>query len=76
MAYGLKACSCHPLSHGFQVILNVWVLRNKKAYHKAKRTKSDVDWDAYRILNNQFTYAKKAGLWFPLGSQICQKWQS
>ena len=33
--------------------------KKQKAYHKAKRTNSDVDWDAYRTLNNQFTYAKK-----------------
>ena len=33
--------------------------KKQNAYHKAKRTNSDVDLDAYRTLNNQFTYAKK-----------------
>ena len=35
--------------------------KKQKAYHKAKRTNSDVDWDAYRTLNNQFTYMQKGG---------------
>ena len=33
--------------------------KKQKVYHKAKRTNSNVDWDAYRTLNDQFTYAKK-----------------
>ena len=42
--------------------------KKQKAYHKAKRTNSDVDWDAYRTLNNQFTYAmQKSGPIIPIG---------
>ena len=33
--------------------------KKQKAYHKAKRTNSDADWNVYRTLNNQFSYAKK-----------------
>ena len=33
--------------------------KKQKAYHKAKRTGNQTDWDTYRVLNNQFSYAKK-----------------
>lgn len=34
--------------------------KKQKSYHKAKRANSDGDWDTYRAINNQFTYATKS----------------